>query len=242
MEQEQPGEPTPQPKKNKKHYLVAAVLLIAGFLVFSAGASIFYYNQGTDSDGYVYSNVYHAHTTTNAFILYMNEYKIGFWGFLGAENIAQIKFVVTNQNPAQELFTGYATTAASEPYRESFQCEFPTFWTWYAQPYYAEININTTLVQGNGTPTTLPQAQTFWVTSAQSTDTATMTYLPQHEQYVWFIMNTDGSANITADIQIGFKSPILTILPWICIPIGLLLLLVGMYFLIRKKKTSTKTE
>jgi hypothetical protein len=242
MEIESPKEPQPTPKKNKKHYLIAAVLLIAGFLVLSAGASIFYYNQGTDSEGYVYSNVYHAQTTTHAFILYMNEYKIGFWGFLGAENIAQIKFLVTNQNPSKELFTGYATTAASEPYRESFQCQFPTFWTWHAEPYYAELNINTTLIQGNGTPPTLPAAQTFWVASAQSTDTAVMTYLPLHEQYIWYLMNADGSANITADIQIGFKSPILIIIPWVCIPLGLLLLLGGLYILIRKKNTSIKTE
>jgi hypothetical protein len=67
-----------------------------------------------------------------------------------------------------------------------------------------------------------------------------MTYLPQHEQHIWFIMNSDGSPNITADIQIGFKSPILTILPLIFLPLGIILILVGVLFL-KKKKNKTIT-
>jgi len=62
-----------------------------------------------------------------------------------------------------------------------------------------------------------------------------MTYLPLHEQYIWFIMNLDGTKNITADIQIAFKSPILTILPFILLPLGLILVIGGVYPLIRKK-------
>ncbi|MBN1861508.1 MAG: hypothetical protein JW840_08625 [Candidatus Thermoplasmatota archaeon] len=227
-----------QPKKSKKRIILASILFVGGFLLLSAGASIFIYNMGTDREGYTYSNIHHVNTTTYAFILYMNEYKISTWGFLGAENIAQIKFIVNNLNPSKELFTGYATTQQSEPYRKSFRCEFPIFWRWFAEPYYAELSLNATTSEGAGAPAFLPQSQTFWKTSAQSFDTATMTYLPLHEQHIWFIMNSDGSQNITADIQIGFKSPILAILPYVCIPLGLLLLVGGIMLLRRKKTTS----
>jgi hypothetical protein len=236
MEQSQTIEAPPQPKKTKKHLILAAVLLIGGFLLLSAGASLFYYNQGTDSEGYVYSNIYQVNTTAYAFTAYMNQFQGGTFAFLGAENIGQLKYIVRNQNPGKELFIGYATTRESEPYRQSFQCEIPTYWTWHVEPYYAEIDITTTVIEGTSAPAVLPQAQTFWLASDQSTDTAVMSYLPRGEQHIWFIMNSDGSANITADIQIGFKSPILSLLPLIFLPLGIILLLCGVYLVLRKKQ------
>ena len=236
MESGQNIEPPKKPKTRKKRLILALVVFVFGFLLLAGGASVLMYNQDTDSEGYSYSNVYHANTTTYAFILYMNDFKASTWGWLGYDNIAQIKFIVRNQNPAKELFTGYATTLQSEPYRTTFQCEFPIYWGWYVEPYYAEIMINNTLIDGAGAPSSLPQTQTFWLTTAQSSDTAVMTYLPLHEQHIWFIMNQDGSPGITADIQIGFKSPILTILPFILLPLGILLSAGGL-FLLRRRKT-----
>jgi hypothetical protein len=242
MEPEPTVETSPKPKTSKKRLILAGVLLVIGFLILSAGASVLYYNQDTDSEGYAYSNVYHVNTTAYAFTAYMNEYRTSTWDWLGPENVAQIKYIVRNLNPAKELFIGYATTAQSEPYRKSFQCEIPTYWNWHVEPYYAEIYINTTVINGTGAPATLPQTQTFWLTTAQSSDTAVMTYLPQHEQHIWFIMNSDGSPHVTADIQIGFKSPILTILPLILLPLGIILLIGGVLLLRRKKDKPIKTE
>jgi hypothetical protein len=235
MDSEPAIEKPQKPKTGKKRLVIALIFLISAFLVLSAGISIFIYNQGTDSEGYAYSNIYHVNTSAYAFTLYMNEYKISTWGFLGAENIAEMKFIVKTTDPSKELFIGYATTAASEPYRLSFQCELPTYWHWWAEPYYSEISINTTTIEGDGAPAQLPQTQTFWLASAHSANTAEMTYLPLHEQYIWFIMNNDGTKNITADIQIAFKSPILTILPLLLLPLGLILAIGGVYPLIRKK-------
>ncbi len=181
-------------------------------------------------------------TTTYAFTAYMNEYKTSTWGWLGPENIAQIKYVVQNLNPTKELFIGYATAAQSEPYRKSFQCEIPTDWRWIAEPYYAEIIIATTAIDGEGPPASVPETQTFWRTTAQSSGTATMKYLPQHEQYIWFIMNSDGSAGVSADIQIGFKSPILTILPLVFLPLGIILLIAGVYLVMQKRPRKTQTQ
>lgn len=232
-----PDQQKPQKRKISKTRLIGAVVLfVVGFLVLSAGISLFIYNQDTEANGFVYSNIYPVDSSAHAFALYMNAYKISTWGWLGAENIAEMHFIVRNKNPSKELFTGVATTQQSEPYRQSFRCEFPTFWTWNAQPYWAEININTTLVEGQGAPASLPDAQTFWRTSAKTTDTAVMTYLPLDEQHIWFIMNNDGSSDITADIQIGFKSPILTILPLVFLPLGIVLCAGGAAMLFFKRK------
>jgi len=74
-----------------------------------------------------------------------------------------------------------------------------------------------------------------------------ITNLAQHEQHVWFIMNSDGSQNITADIQIAFKSPVFMVLPMILPPIGIILLIIDVLLLRRKryvhrhKKTTHRT-
>ncbi len=231
-----------KPKKGRRHVILAAVLLIIGFLFLSAGASFAYYNSTTGSDGYSYSNIYHVNTPSHAFTAYMNQFQGGTFSFLGAQNIGQIKYIAKNLNPGKELFIGYATTREAESYRQSFQCTIPTFWTWHVEAYDAEIDITNTVIEGTGAPAALPQTQTFWRATDQAADTATMSYLPIGEQYIWFIMNSDGSANITADIQIAFKSPILTILPLIFIPIGVLFLVIGVVLFIRKKKQPRETK
>jgi hypothetical protein len=226
-----------KPKAKKKLLVLAIVIFLCGLIVLASGISVFIYNyQDTESDGYAYSNVYHVNTSTYAFALYMNQYNVTTWGFLGAANVAQMKFIVKSTNPTNELFTGYATTAASQPYLKSFQCEIPTYWRWFAEPYYAEISINPTAIEGTGAPPSLPQTQTFWLTTAHSNDIAVMTYLPLHEQHLWFIMNQDGSKNVSADIQIAFQSPILTTLPILLIPLGIVLAAGGFYLLIRWRK------
>ena len=228
--------------KQKKHKIsirkkiVVIVLVFFGVLLIASGGSVLYYNLSTDAEGYAYSNVYHVNTPAYAFTAYMNEYKISTWSFLGASNIADIKYIVKPTDSTKEIFMGYATTTASQTYLDSFMIELPTYWTWWAEPYYAEIDINTTLISGSGAPIELPQEQTFWLTSAQSSGVVTMNYLPQNEQHVWVIMNSDGSSDISADIQIAFKSPILTILPQILIGIGLILIVLGIYILKRRKK------
>jgi LPXTG-motif cell wall-anchored protein len=226
-------------KKQKitiKRLIVVAVFVIIGMLFVAGGASILFYNISENSpDGYAHSNVYHVNTSTYAFTPYMNQYKISLWGFLGVSDVAELKFFATPTDPKDELFIGYATTNAIQAYGDSFQREFPTNWHWSAEPYYANINITTTFINGTGAPAP-PQNQTFWLAQAQSSGTVTMTYLPQHEQHVWFIMNSDGSRNISADIQIAFRSPILSILPPIIIVGGLILIGAGVYLLKRKKK------
>jgi len=227
--------------KQEKHKIsirkkiVVIVLVFFGVFLIASGGSVFYYNLSTDDEGYAYSNVYHIDTSAYAFTAYMNEYNISTWSFLGASNIADIKYIVKPTDPTKEIFMGYATTTASQAYRNSFMTELPTYWTWWAEPYYAEINITTTAIEGSGAPTELPQEQTFWLTSAQSSGVVTMNYLPQNEQHVWFIMNSDGYSDISADIQIAFRSPIFTILPQILIGTGFILIVVGIYILKRRK-------
>ena len=236
MNEERESKKQKKSKTGIKRKIAVSIIVVFGLLFIASGGSVLFYNLGNDADGYAYSNVYRVNTSTYAFTAYMNEFNISTWGFIGASNVAEIKFIAMPTGPTKEIFIGYATTAASQAYLQGFQSELPTYWHWWVEPYYAEIDITTTIIVGPEVPAQLPQEQTFWLTSAQSSGTVTMTYLPQHEQHVWFIMNSDGSRNISADIQIAFRSPILNVMPPILIGVGLIFVGVGVYLILKRKK------
>jgi choline-glycine betaine transporter len=56
--------------------VLGIVIFVLALVVLAGGISVFMYNQDTDSEGYVYSNVYHVNTSTYAFTLYMNQFKL----------------------------------------------------------------------------------------------------------------------------------------------------------------------
>jgi hypothetical protein len=49
------------------------------------------------------------------------------------------------------------------------------------------------------------------------------------------IMNADGSSNVDADIQLGFKVPLFGWLPYLLLALGIIMLVVG-WFLFRYRK------
>jgi len=50
------------------------------------------------------------------------------------------------------------------------------------------------------------------------------------------LMNADGSKEVNADLQLGFKVPILTWLPYILIPLGIVLSISGFALLSKRRK------
>jgi len=90
-------------RKRKKNIVLVVILFLLGFLVLAGGISVFVYNLDTDSEGYVYSNIYQVNTSTYAFTLYMNKFNLSPWGFLGPENAAQIKFIAASELGLSEL-------------------------------------------------------------------------------------------------------------------------------------------
>jgi hypothetical protein len=228
-------------KKGKFILLIGVVLLLLlGVSSILGGTAILVLNRGTDKDGYSLSDVYKVETSTYAFALWVEPLRVSSTiGWMNHEDIAQTKWVVKAVNPSKEIFVGWAKAANGENYLNGIQYETPPSWHWSTSPYHASMNIPPTVIYNEGAPSKSPTLETFWLESAHSSNTSTLNWdpnwPPQAGRNILIIMNADGSSNVEADLQLGFKVPIFGWLPYLLMPLGIIMCLGGI-FLIRRRK------
>jgi hypothetical protein len=204
------------------------------------GTTILVFNRGTDKDGYSLSDVYRVETSAYAFALWVNPLRISsYLSWMNPEDIAQTKWVVKAVNSSKEIFIGWANATDGENYLNGFQYETPPSWDWSTSPYHASMDIPTTMIYNGGAPSRSPTQEAFWIGSAHSSDSSTLNWDPNWPskagRNILILMNADGSSNIAADLQLGFKVPIFGWLPYLLIPLGIVICLGGI-FLIRRRK------
>lgn len=228
-------------KKGKIILLVGIViLLILGISSIVSGTVIVVLNRGTDKDGYSLSDVYKVETSTHAFALWVNPLRIPFYlSWMNPEDIAQTKWVVKAVNSSKEIFVGWAKAADGDNYLNGFQYETLPSWHWSTWPYHASMDIPSTAIYNEGAPSKSPTQEAFWIESAHSSNSSTLNWDPnwpsQAGRKILVVMNADGSNNVEADLQLGFKVPIFSWLPYLLIPLGIVMCLGGI-FLIRRRK------
>jgi len=229
-------------KKKIAFLLVGILLLLVGIIALTGGAAILYFNTKTDSEGYAISDVYQVRSSANAFAVWVAPKQISSTeSWLGIDNIAQTKWIVKANDPSQEVFAGWTKATSGEPYLRGIKFESPDqFWHWITGPYRAEIVIPSTAIQNQGTPSRPPVDESFWIKSTTSSATTTLYW-----DTVWdsdtgmdilILMNADGSSGVNADLQLGFKVPILGWLPYLLVPAGILFCLGGFLVIRRRKK------
>jgi hypothetical protein len=229
-------------KKRVLIILVSILLFIIGAAALLGGAAVLYFNMGTDNEGYALSEKYEIKTSANAFALWVAPLRItGSFSWLGYDNIAATKWVVTASEPGQEIFAGWAKASNIEPYVSKFSYESPDFfWSWRTIPYAPEIDIPSTSILNQGNPARPPAQEGFWLKTATTTNSTAIYWDPIWDSNkgmnVIVIMNSDASSGINADIQLGYKVPILTWLPYLLIPLGIILLVFGLLLFKRRKK------
>jgi hypothetical protein len=229
--------------KRKIIFVIASILLITlGLIALVSGAAVAYLNMGTDSEGYALSEKYPIKTTSNAFALWVAPLRItGIFSALDSSNIAATKWVVTASEPSKEIFVGWAKASDVETYLSKFSYETPDKgWHWLTSPYAPEIEVPSTAIYNQGPPARLPAEESFWTTTATTTNSAEIKWEPVWDSNkgmnVIVIMNADGSSAVNADIQLGFKVPILSWLPYLLIPLGILFLVLGLLLFKRRKR------
>ncbi len=146
----------------------------------------------------------------------------------------------TAVDSGKQVFAGWTEASDGAAYVDQFRYETPDQgWHWWVDPYYAEIGVPSTKIVHQGAPARAPADESFWIESVVTADTATIYWDPTWEQSAGMkmivLMNADGSSGVNADLQLGFKVPILTWLPYLLIPLGILLCVVG-YLLFRRRK------
>lgn len=233
-------------EKNKTGFLIGCIfLLVFGVILLFGGLALVAYNMGTDADGYTQSSIYEVRTDANAFALWVGSSQFpSYLTWMSPKDIGQAMWTVKPVDASTELFVGWTEAVDGKNYLDTgIKFSTPPVWHWTVEAYYAEIDIPPSYTYQQGAPSRPPIEETFWIETVQSTGTSKITWDAfwetskngEEDRKMLFIMNTDGSANIEADIQLGFKVPIFHWLPIVFIPIGIILCLITV-FLIKQKK------
>ena len=216
------------------------ILLLFGALLIFGGAALLAYNMGTDADGYSQSSIYEVRSDSYAFALWVGSSRFpSYLTGMNPKDIGQAMWTVEPVNSNETLFVGWSEAADGENYLDGMMFSTPPVWRWYVEAYYAGIEIPPISTHNQGEPTGLPAEETFWIETAQSTETSKITWdafwEPLENRKMLIIMNADGSRNVEADIQLGFKVPIFGWLAFVLIPVGVIFCLIGV-LVIRQKK------
>jgi hypothetical protein len=221
------------------------ILLLVGIVFTLGGAALLAYNMGTDVDGYTQSSVYEARSDGYAFALWVASSNFpSYINWMSPKDIGQAMWTVEPVDSSKELFVGWAEAVDGQNYLDTgIRFSTPPVWHWSVAPYYAEIEIPPSLTYNQNEPTRRPAEETFWIETAQSTGTSKIRWDAYwkplenrtENRKILIIMNADGSRNVEADIQLGFKVPIFGWLPLVLIPAGVIFCLIAI-FVIRRKK------
>jgi hypothetical protein len=191
-----------------------------------------YLNTGNDSEGYALSNTYHIQTDSNVFTLWVG----------APVSEARLKWVISTES-GKEVFVGWGTTQAVNAYTSNYQYATPAYgWNYRARAYEASLNITNVQTLGTDKPVMpMPSSDLFLDTTKTSSST-TLYCSPssQDRTAMIVIMNSDASKGIDATIQMGSQIPLLGMLPYVLLPLGLALLIVG-FLLILKIRNPIKT-
>ena len=222
------------------------ILLVVGVVLLLGGLALVAYNMGTDADRYSQSNIYEVRTDAHAFALWVGSSRFpDYLSWMSPKDIGQAMWTVIPVDPAKEYFVGWAEEIDGTEYLETgIMFTTPPAWNWYVEAYYAEIEIPPSLTYNTEAPARPPAEETFWIETVQANVTSKITWdafweisedEDAEDRKMLFIMNPNGSRNIEADIQLGFKVPIFHWLPLVFIPLGVILCLIAI-FLIKQKK------
>jgi len=221
-------------RKNNLKRIAAILLIITGLGAILSGGYIFYLNYTkTDSEGYTLSNTVSISTRAYAFALWLDQ---------EPDETGQLKFIVKSTNSTKELFVGYADETGANTYVKNIEYANPLYtgkqiYDW--DTYYANLGWTSLNVVGElgVAPSRPPAMEAFWLQKLQTTGTTTLYWEPVRNlnapKTLIVIMNIDGSHDVQADIILGYRSPTRPWIPYLLLPIGLIVAVLG--FVISKR-------
>ncbi|MCW4001437.1 MAG: hypothetical protein NWE93_14485 [Candidatus Bathyarchaeota archaeon] len=200
-----------------------------------AGAAILYLNAGNDFEGYALSENYTIDTPASAFLLWVGS----------PVSEARLKWIVTSIEPNQSVFAGWGAASTVNAYTGNYQYATPeSGWGYTARAYYAALNISKLHVVNQNSPPLVPPQEPLWLNTATTSSSTTLYCDPNNEgdkMSMLVIMNADGSSGIKAEIQLGSRIPLYGWLPFVLIPVGLILLILGLLVFRKSKKRVPKS-
>jgi hypothetical protein len=217
--------------RKKIFVLFSVLLLIFGVLSAVAGTVFIYLNSGNDSEGYAISNQYTISTSSNAFVLWVGS----------PTSEAQLKWIITSVN-SKEVVADWGPQSTVGNYVDQYSFETPMHgWNYRASAYIALLNITSVEVNNQGKPAFVRAPDSMWLNHVSTSDSTTLYCTKINSANndglgMLVITNVDGSKGVDATIQLGSKIAVYGWLPYLLIPVGVALLIIGLLIFKRSKK------
>jgi hypothetical protein len=203
--------------------VVAVLLLLPGLGLLVGGGVLLWADLGGRTDGYVFSQTDDFSTEGYALSSERIDLATGAdWVPLSAA-LGAARAEVTAADPGTAIFVGVAPVAEGSAYLAGVQ-----------HSVINDLGTGATdeVPVAGGAPATPPGEQDFWAAQVSGTGTQRLDWEPAQGDWLFVVMNADGSAGVAMDARIGATVPALTGIAWGVLGAGLFLLLVGVLVLV----------
>jgi hypothetical protein len=199
------------------------LLLLPGLGLVVGGGVLLWADQANRTDGFVFSDTDDFTTEGYALVSERIDLATGADWFPISAALGTARAEVTAIDPDAEIFVGIAPAADGSAYLADVERS--------VIDDLGTVAVDEVFVPG-GAPSGPPTEQDFWVAEASGTGTQRLDWEPTEGDWLFVVMNADGSAGVAMDARVGATVPALGGLAWVLLGIGLFMVLVGTLLLV----------
>ena len=209
---------------------VLLILVSLGFL--GSGGFLTWVGGHTDSDGFL--SLAQNHLSTDGYALASPglEVNLGSNGWLPGNGLVELRATSSGSAP---IFVGIGPTDKVAAYLSGVQYDEVTNLGWF----FSSVNLQP---HEGGAPASPPGQQTFWVAKQEGSGTQSVQWNVQSGNWTAVLMNSDGSAPVSADLRLGAKLGFLLPLGIGLLAGGVVLLAVGIVLVVLGARRSRRPE
>jgi hypothetical protein len=203
--------------------VLGVLLLVPGLALLAGGGAVLWADLRNRTDGYVFSDTDTFSTDGYALSSERIDLATGAdWLPLSAA-LGTARAKVTSADPAADVFVGIAPLADGTAYLDGV-----------ARSVIGDLGtgpVGEVAVPG-GPPSGPPAQQDFWAAQASGPGTQRLDWEPVEGEWLFVVMNADGSAGVYVDARVGATVPALGGLAWGLLGAGAFLTLIGIVLLV----------
>ncbi len=211
-----PAWPAPTRPPSRPRRLVAmvvgALLLLPGLGLLGGGGIALWADSFHRSDGFVVSPQESFSSGGYALVSERIELSAVPYWFPASENLGTARLEVTGTG-AGDVFVGIAPAADARTYLDGVQ-----------RTVVDGLGFDGPPTRGDqlpgGEPPSTPAAQDFWIASAAGPGTQEVVWEPADGDWMFVVMNADGSPVVDVDARIGAEFPSLAWIGWALLVVG----------------------
>jgi hypothetical protein len=198
-------------------------LLLPALALLVGGGVLLWVDQGNRTDGYVFTETDDFATGGYALVSERIELATDADWLPVSAALGTARAEVTSTDPGTEIFVGIAPEAEAAAYLDGVE-----------RSVIDDLGtgaIDEVPVPG-GPPSDPPGDQDFWTAQSSGSGTQTLDWEPAEGDWLFVVMNADGSAGVSMDARVGATLPALGGLAWGVLITGLFLTVIGVLLLV----------